>query len=231
MTFTDAPYNVNYRAASGASIANDNLGAGFAAFLESACRNILQNTSGAVYLCMSSSELHTLYTAFTHAGGHWSTLLIWAKSSFTLGRSDYQRQFEPILYGWNEGQRHHWCGARNQGDVWFFDKPHSNDLHPTMKPVALVERAILNSSQRNDLVLDPFAGSGSTLIACEKTGRQGRLIELDRAYCDVIVGRWEEFTGKQAVLTDSGKTMIQLQEERDNIPAASNDRVNHDQAA
>ena len=105
--------------------------------------------------------------------------MIWAKHTFTLGRADYQRQYEPILYGWPAGHDRYWCGARDQGDVWFIDKPARNDLHPTMKPVALVERAIRNSSKSRDIVLDPFGGSGSTLIACEKTGRQARLVELD----------------------------------------------------
>ena len=136
---------------------------------------------------MSSSELHTLQRAFAAAGGKWSTFVIWAKNTFTLGRADYQRQYEPILYGWKEGSDHYWCGARDQGDVWFVDKPVRNDLHPTMKPVALVERAIRNSSKTRDIVLDPFGGSGSTLIACEKTGRQARLIELDPKYVDTII--------------------------------------------
>ena len=105
---------------------------------------------------MSSSELDTLKTAFQAAGGHWSTFLIWAKNTFTLGRSDYQRQYEPILYGWAEGRPHYWCGARDQGDVWFIDRPAVNDLHPTMKPVALMERAIRNSSRKGATVLDPF---------------------------------------------------------------------------
>ena len=144
---------------------------------------------------MSSSELHTLQRAFAAAGGKWSTFVIWAKNTFTLGRADYQRQYEPILYGWKDGSDHYWCGARDQGDVWFVDKPVRNDLHPTMKPVALVERAIRNSSKSRDIVLDPFGGSGSTLIACEKAGRQARLIELDPRYCDVIVRRWQELTG------------------------------------
>jgi len=103
--------------------------------------------------------------------------VIWAKNTFTLGRSDYQRQYEPILYGWKQGADHYWCGDRDQGDVWFFDKPAKNDLHPTMKPVALVERAIRNSSKSRDIVLDPFGGSGTTLIAAERTGRRARLIE------------------------------------------------------
>ena len=170
MTFTDPPYNVNYGATQGAAgrrrtrrpIANDDLGSDFAAFLEKACRNLVSFTSGAIYLCMSSSELHTLYQAFTEAGGHFSTFLIWSKNHFTLGRSDYQRQYEPILYGWPEGAERFWCGARNQGDVWFFPKPNVNDLYPTMKPVALIEQALANSSRAGDLILDPFGGAGST---------------------------------------------------------------------
>jgi DNA modification methylase len=191
-------------------ISNDDLGAGFGAFLETACTQILLNTTGAVYISMSSSELHTLHNAFTKSGGHWSTFIIWGKNTFTLGRSDYQRQFEPILYGWREGQPHYWCGARDQGDVWLIDRPQVNDLHPTMKPVALVERAVLNSSQRGETVLDPFAGSGSTLIACEKAERRARLIELEPQYCDVIIRRWQEFSGKEATLSSTGETFGQV---------------------
>ncbi|MGB8526917.1 MAG: DNA methyltransferase [Rhodoplanes sp.] len=129
--------------------------------------------------------------------------MIWAKNTFTLGRSDYQRQYEPILYGWKQGADHYWCGDRDQGDVWFFDKPAKNDLHPTMKPVALVERAIRNSSKSRDIVLDPFGGSGTTLIAAERTGRRARLIELDPKYVDVIVERWQASTGGEARLAQT----------------------------
>jgi len=209
MVFTDPPYNVNYGSTmkdklrgKKRKIANDNLGDGFEQFIRDACVSMLAVTKGAIYICMSSSELDTLKKAFREAGGHWSTFLIWAKNTFTIGRSDYQRQYEPILYGWKEGTDHYWCGARDQGDLWFIKKPFSNDLHPTMKPVELVERAIGNSSKGRDTVLDPFGGSGSTLIACEKTGRQARLIELEPKYCDVIVRRWQEFTGKEAKLDD-----------------------------
>ena len=105
----------------------------------------------ALYMCMSSSELHRLHAAFNEAGGHWSTYVIWAKNTFTLGRSDYQRQYEPILYGWRKGGRHFWCGDRNQGDVWFDRQASWNALHPTMKPVELIERALDNSSQPGKL--------------------------------------------------------------------------------
>ena len=224
MVFTDPPYNVNYGATmkdklrkSGRKIANDNLGDGFEEFLCVACLNLLTVTKGAIYICMSSSELHTLERAFREAGGHWSTFVIWAKNTFTMGRSDYQRQYEPILYGWKEGTDHFWCGARDQGDVWFVKKPHVNDLHPTMKPVELVERAIRNSSKGRDTVFDPFGGSGTTLIACEKTGRQARLIELEPKYCDVIIRRWQEFSGKEAALADGGQSFREIAVERQGV--------------
>ena len=221
MVFTDPPYNVDYanpekdgKNSKDRRIKNDNLGAEFHGFLTAAMTNMLTVCDGAVYVCMSSSELDTLQRAFREAGGKWSTFLIWAKNTFTLGRADYQRQYEPILYGWKEGGDHYWCGARDQGDVWFFNKPVKNDLHPTMKPVELVERAVQNSSQRNDVVLDLFGGSGSTLIACEKNGRQARLIELDPKYVDVIVRRWEEFTGQEAYLEENRLSFAQVAEER-----------------
>jgi len=141
--------------------------------------------------------------------------LIWAKSHFTLGRSDYQRQYEPILYGWRQGATRFWCGARDQGDVWCFPKPAANDLHPTMKPVALIEQALVNSSREQELVLDPFGGSGSTLLACQKTGRHGRVIEIDPLYVDVIVRRWQEFTGREAMLEADGRTFAAVAEQRE----------------
>ena len=206
MVFTDPPYNVDYANSAkdklrgtNRPILNDNLGDGFQDFLLNAFKPTLAHCSGAVYVAMSSSELDTLQSAFRAAGGKWSTFIIWAKNTFTLGRSDYQRQYEPILYGWPEGATRHWCGDRDQGDVWHFNKPRVNDLHPTMKPVELVERAIRNSSRPGDVVLDPFGGSGTTLIAAEKSGRQARLIELDPKYVDVIVRRWQEYAGAQAM--------------------------------
>jgi DNA modification methylase len=213
LCFCDPPYNVDYaggvgaeKAGKGRRIKNDALGDGFGQFLYDACVLINAHTDGAVYICMSSSELRTLQAAFKSAGGHWSTFIIWAKDRFTLGRSDYQRQYEPILYGWPEGVKRHWCGDRDQGDVWNIERPHKNDLHPTMKPVVLVERAIRNSSRKGDLVFDPFGGSGTTLIAAEKTGRHASLIELDPKYVDVIVRRWQDFTGKSAMLETSGQS-------------------------
>ncbi|MBE0455727.1 MAG: site-specific DNA-methyltransferase [Roseovarius sp.] len=221
LSFCDPPYNVDYaggvgaeKAGKGRRIKNDALGDGFGQFLYDACVLINLYTDGAVYICMSSSELHTLQAAFKEAGGHWSTFVIWAKDRFTLGRSDYQRQYEPILYGWPERTKRHWCGARDQGDVWQIPRTHKNDLHPTMKPVALIERALRNSSQRGDLVLDSFGGSGTTLIAAETTGRRAALLELDPKYVDVIVRRWQEFTGQEAVLDGDGQSFTQVMTER-----------------
>jgi hypothetical protein len=137
---------------------------------------MLPRCEGAIYIAMSSSELDTLQAAFRAAGGHWSTFIIWAKNTFTLGRADYQRQYEPILYGWRDGAGHYWCGARDQGDVWPIKKPTKNDLHPTMKPVELVERALRNSSRPGELVLDAFGGSGTT-----HADRRGKIGTADAA--------------------------------------------------
>jgi len=212
MTFCDPPYNVDYegKTARKLKIGNDALGGKFYEFLRDACANVLAATKGAVYICMSSSELHTLHQAFTDAGGYWSTFVIWAKHHFTLGRSDYQRQYEPILYGWRKGTDHFWCGARDQGDIWFIKRPAANRDHPTPKPVELVERAIRNSSKTRDTILDVFGGSGTTLIACEKSGRQARLIELEPRYCDLIVRRWQAFTGREVKLDSDGKSYSEV---------------------
>ena len=211
MVFTDPPYNVNYANSAkdkmrgkDRAILNDNLGDNFYDFLLAALTPTIAHCRGGIYVAMSSSELDVLQAAFRAAGGKWSTFIIWAKNTFTLGRADYQRQYEPILYGWPEGAQRHWCGDRDQGDVWNIKKPQKNDLHPTMKPVELVERAIRNSSRPGNVVLDPFGGSGTTLIAAEKSGRLARLIELDPKYADVIVRRWQEWTGKQATRESDG---------------------------
>lgn len=217
MVFTDPPYNVNYAntakdkmRGTNRAILNDNLGDGFYDFLLAALMPTIASCRGGIYVAMSSSELDVLQSAFREAGGKWSTFIIWAKNTFTLGRSDYQRQYEPILYGWPEGATRHWCGDRDQSDVWQIKKPHKNDLHPTMKPVELVERAIRNSSRPGNVVLDPFGGSGTTLIAAEKSGRLARLIELDPKYVDVIVRRWQDWTGKQATRESDGVVFDQV---------------------
>ena len=224
MVFTDPPYNVNYANSAkdkmrgkDRAILNDNLGDGFYDFLLAALTPTVAHCRGGIYVAMSSSELDVLQAAFRAAGGKWSTFIIWAKNTFTLGRADYQRQYEPILYGWPEGAQRHWCGDRDQGDVWNIKKPQKNDLHPTMKPVELVERAIRNSSRPGNVVLDPFGGSGTTLIAAEKSGRQARLIELDPKYVDVIVRRWQDWTGQQASRESDGLAFDQAASESSTI--------------
>ena len=238
MTFTDPPYNVSYDGGAGArkndtvrTIKNDNLGNQFQEFLIEASARILENTLGSIYICMGGSELHTLYNAFKAMGGRWETYIVWIKNHFSFSRARYQHQHEWVLFGdsaeppykeqheeifvgRNKGGEIPWYGGRSQSDVWNFDKPSKNDLHPTMKPIALVERAINNSSKVMDIVLDTFGGSGSTLIACEKTQRRCRMIELDEKYVDVIVRRWQEFTGEAATHKQSGKTFTELQTER-----------------
>lgn len=211
MVFTDPPYNVDYAntakdkmRGTDRPILNDNLGAGFHDFLLAALTPTLAHCRGGIYVAMSSSELDVLQSAFRSAGGKWSTFIIWAKHTFTLGHADYQRQFEPILYGWPANGTRHWCGARDQGDVWNIKKPHKNDLHPTMKPVELVERAVRNSSRPGDIVLDSFGGSGTTMIASEKSDRKARLIELDPKYVDVIVRRWQDYAGALATRQSDG---------------------------
>lgn len=217
MIWSDLPYNVNYANSAKDKlrgkhrpILNDNLGEGFYDFVFDALSLMLPYCDGAVYIAMSSSELDTLQAAFRAAGGKWSTFIIWAKHTFTLGRADYQRQYEPILYGWPEGSSRHWCGDRDQGDVWNIKKPARNDLHPTMKPVELMERSIRNSSRPGDVVLDCFGGSGSTLIAAEKSERRCFMMELDPKYCDVIVRRWQEFSGGKAISEDGQRVFDEV---------------------
>ena len=223
MVFTDPPYNVAYdegfrnnseKANSPRLIKNDNLGDEFQGFLTKALTNIVKYTTGSLYICMGGSELHTLYHAFEDAGGKFDAYLVWVKNTFALSRSRYQHQHEWMLFGKKQGETAPWYGGRNQTDVWNFDKPLSNDLHPTMKPVALIERAINNSSRTMDIVLDGFGGSGSTLIAAEKTNRRCRMIELDEHYVDTIIKRWEDFTGQKAIHVETGKTYAELASER-----------------
>ena len=208
-SFTDPPYNVNYDQdkspqgkpeGSKGKIANDNLNPEeYKKFTETYCRQLLDNTEGGIYICMSCRELDILTSSFRLMGGHHSATIVWNKSSFVMGRRDYHSKYEPILYGWKEGNHRFWCGDRTQSDVWDVDKPNKNDLHPTMKPIELMTQALQNSTKEGDLVLDIFGGSGSTLIACEKIGRRCRIIEIDPRYCEVIIKRWEQFTGQKAV--------------------------------
>jgi DNA modification methylase len=208
--FTDPPYGVAYdggpvpsRRRRLKAIANDALDpAAWETFCRSWARTLLTSVDGAIYVCMSAKEWPTVARVLIGEGGHWSDTIIWAKDRFTLGRADYQRGYEPIWYGWREGSGHHWCGDRDQNDVWTIARPSESPLHSTMKPLPLMERAMENSSRTGALVLDPFAGSGSTLIAAERTGRLCAAVELDPSYCGVILARWEAFTGDRAEKLD-----------------------------
>jgi DNA modification methylase len=211
MCFTDPPYNValgdhggQQRGAKKRRIQNDAMPPEqWAAFVRGWAANLVASVDGAIYCCMSTKEWASVSDALAEAGGHWSDTIIWKKDRFVLGRADYQRQYEPIWFGWREGAKHHWCGDRDQGDVWEIDRPSESDAHPTMKPLALVERAITNSSTSGDVVLDLFLGSGTTLIAAERTGRVCLGMELDAHYGSVVLARWESFSGKEAVCLGS----------------------------
>jgi DNA modification methylase len=210
MAFTDPPYNVALgdhggqpRGARRRRIANDALDpVAWQAFVRAWAKTLLGSVDDALYVCMSSKEWPLVSGVLAEEGGHWSDTIIWAKDRFVLGRADYQRAYEPIWYGWREGAEHAWCGDCDQSDVWQIARPADAPLHPVMKPLALVERTINNSSRAHGLVLDPFAGSGSTLIACERTDRACAAIELDPVYVDVTLARWERFSGQTAVRAD-----------------------------
>jgi DNA modification methylase len=210
MAFTDPPYNVSLgdhgghrRGARRRRIANDSLDpAAWETFVRSWAAALLAGVNRAIYVCMSSKELGLVSRVLAEEGGHWSDTLIWHKERFVPGQADYQRAYEPIWYGWREGASHHWCGDRDQNDVWQIARPADAPLHPTMKPLPLMERAIANSSTAGDVVLDPFLGSGSTLIACERTGRVCAGMELDPVYAEVALARWERFSGSTAERID-----------------------------
>ncbi len=138
--------------------------------------------------------------------GVWRQTLIWVKDQFVLGRSDYHYRHEPIFYGWLPGAAHHELPDRTQDTVWEIARPKTSEAHPTMKPVELVERAINNSSDLGDIVLDPFGGSGTTLIACQSAGRSARLVELDPKYVDVVCKRYQQYTGQKPILESTGES-------------------------
>lgn len=202
MVFTDPPYNVNYEGQDGMTIQNDNMSdENFKKFLDASFTNLYDHVKvgGSIYCCHADIEGLNFRSAMKNAGFKIAECLIWVKNSLVLGRKDYHWRHEPILYGWKEGAAHYFVDDRTQDTVWEYDKPRSNDLHPTMKPVELVARAIKNSSRERERVLDLFGGSGSTLIACEQLNRQCYIMELDPKYCDVIVKRYETLTGKKAI--------------------------------
>lgn len=197
LVVTDPPYNVNYEGAAG-KIKNDNMeNDKFYQFLFNSFVNMEQAMAddASIYVFHADTEGLNFRKAFQDAGFYLSGCCIWKKPSLVLGRSPYQWQHEPCLYGWKKKGKHKWYAGRKETSVWEFEKPKKNADHPTMKPIALLAYPIKNSSMTNSLVLDPFAGSGSTLIACEQTGRICYAIELDEKYCDVIVKRYIEQVG------------------------------------
>ncbi len=197
LVITDPPYNVNYEGSAG-KIQNDNMGnEAFYAFLLAAFQNTaaVMAEDASIYVFHADTEGLNFRRAFADAGFYLSGCCIWKKQSLVLGRSPYQWQHEPVLYGWKKGGKHQWYTGRKETTIWEFDKPKKNGDHPTMKPVPLLAYPIMNSSMSNTLVLDPFGGSGSTLIACEQTDRICFTIELDEKFCDVIVKRYIEQAG------------------------------------
>lgn len=197
LVVTDPPYNVNYSSDAG-TIQNDNMtDTDFYNFLLASYKNMANAMAedASIYVFHADTEGLNFRKAFVDAGFYLSGVCIWAKQSLVLGRSPYQWKHEPILFGWKKNGKHKWFADRKQSTVWNFDRPKKSELHPTMKPIALVAYPILNSSMTNGLVLDPFGGSGSTLIACEQTDRTCYTIELDEKYADVIVKRYIEQVG------------------------------------
>ena len=195
LVVTDPPYNVNYEGSAG-KIKNDNMAAEkFYQFLLDAFTNMekVMAEDASIYVFHADTEGLNFRRAFSDAGFYLSGCCIWKKPSLVLGRSPYQWQHEPVLYGWKKNGKHQWYSDRKQTTIWEFDKPKKNGDHPTMKPIPLLAYPISNSSMSNTLILDPFGGSGSTLIACEQTDRSCCTIELDEKYCDVIVKRYVEF--------------------------------------
>ena len=205
MMFTDPPWNVaigqdsNPKHRQRAALANDSLPPEeFAAFLEGFVKVTSPHVAGDVYCVLGASEWPRLDATMRAQGLHWSATVIWVKDTFVLGRSKYHRRYEPIWYGWRDGNKSSFCARRDLDDVWEIPRPKRSEEHPTMKPVALVARALANSSMKGALVLDPFLGSGTTMIAAEQLGRICYGLELSPGFCDVIVTRWATLTGKEA---------------------------------
>ena len=211
LVVTDPPYNVNYEGSAG-KIKNDNMdNENFYKFLFDAFVNTesVMADDSSIYVFHADTEGLNFRKAFSDAGFYLSGTCIWKKQSLVLGRSPYQWQHEPVLFGWKKKGRHQWYTGRKESTIWEFDKPKKNGDHPTMKPIPLLAYPIMNSSLTNSIVLDPFGGSGSTLIACEQTDRICRTVELDEKFCDVIVSRYIELVGssEKVLLVRDGVTV------------------------
>lgn len=215
LTVTDPPYNVNYEGSAG-KIKNDNMeNEKFYQFLLDAfsCMRDAMTDDASIYVFHADTEGLNFRKAFSDAGFYLSGTCIWKKQSLVLGRSPYQWQHEPILFGWKKKGKHQWYTGRKESTIWEFDKPKKNGDHPTMKPIPLLAYPITNSSMANCIVLDPFGGSGSTLIACEQTDRICYTVELDEKFCDVIVKRYIEQVGSsENVFVERGGKKISFDE-------------------
>jgi len=224
LVFTDPPYNVDYEGYTEErlKIKGDRMSdAEFKRFLESAfcsCRTAVK-PGASLYVCHSSSWQREFQNALESAGFEVRCQIIWAKNTFAWGFGRYKFQHEPMFYAHVAGEKDPWYGDKSQSTLWEEKKPAANRLHPTAKPVELVERALLNSSKACDLVADLFGGSGSTLIGCERRGRKARLIEIDPKYADCIVRRYQEYTGKRAILDGAGRTFDEIKVEREGANA------------
>ena len=202
LLITDPPYNVNYEGSAG-KIKNDNqTDAAFRQFLVDAftTADSVMKPGAVFYIWHADSEGYNFRGACHDIGWQVRQCLIWNKNSLVMGRQDYQWKHEPCLYGWKDGAGHLWASDRRQTTVIDFNKPSKNDVHPTMKPVGLFDYQIKNNTKGGDIVLDLFGGSGTTIMACEQNGRKAYMMELDPHYVDVIIARWEDFTGQTAEL-------------------------------
>lgn len=211
MWLTDPPYNVAYegKTKDALKIENDSMDdAEFRQFLRDAfvAADAVLKPGAVFYIWHADSEGYNFRGAARDAGWKVRQCLIWKKQTLVMGRQDYHWKHEPCLYGWKDGAAHLWASDRTQTTVLEFDRPSRNGEHPTMKPVALFEYQMLNNTKVGAVVLDSFGGSGTTMIAAEKNGRIARIMELDPRYCDVIVRRWQDFTGKLATLEATGAT-------------------------
>ena len=219
LVFTDPPYNVDYEGYTEErlKIKGDRMSdADFKQFLENAFRSYrtVLKAGASLYTCHSSSWQREFQNALEASGFEIRCQIIWAKNTFAWGFGRYKFQHEPIFYAHVAGQKDSWYGDKSQSTLWEEKKPAANRLHPTAKPIELIERALINSSKSGDLAVDLFGGSGSTLIACERRGRKARLMEIDPRYADCIVRRWQEYAGNQAVLDGDGRTFEAVAQER-----------------
>jgi DNA modification methylase len=215
LVFTDPPYNVNYSGYTKEklTIQGDRMTEKeFRRFLEAAFGNYRAaiKRGASLYICHASSVQRDFQNAIEAAGFDLRCQIIWAKNTFAWGFGRYKFQHEPLFYCHVAGEKDPWYGDKSQSTLWMEKKPAANRLHPTMKPVELIERALRNSSKAGDCVLDLFGGSGSTLIACERRERFARLMEIDPRYTDVIIQRWQQYTGKAATLEGDGRTFAEI---------------------